>query len=148
MSTYTQIFYHIVFSTKARRPTLSADRREELLRYIWGIVNNLHCHLYRVNAVEDHVHIFSSLHPTVCLSDYIKTIKTSTTTWIKEQGVFRDFGCWQEGYGAFIKSYEDKGDVIAYIKNQQEHHKYESFHEELKRLLKEAGIEFDEKYLD
>jgi putative transposase len=148
MSTYTQILYHIIFSTKDRRPVLDKPRREELFRYVWSICRNKECHLYRINGIEDHIHILASLHPSICLSDFIKEIKTSTNTWIKEKNVFPAFTYWQSGYGAFTLSYAEKDGLIEYIKNQQEHHKTESYLDELRRLLKAAGIEFDEKYLE
>jgi REP element-mobilizing transposase RayT len=76
VSTYTQIYYHIVFSTKDRVPTLVAAQRERLFAYIWGILKNRGCHLYRINGTEDHLHLLTSLHPTVCLADLVKEIKT------------------------------------------------------------------------
>jgi putative transposase len=148
MSTFTQIYYHIVFSTKNREPVLRADGREELFRYIWGIIRNKNSHLYRINAVEDHLHILSSLHPTVALADFIKDIKVASNGWIKERQLFPHFNSWQDGYGAFTASHADKDRLIEYIKNQQEHHRQETFLDEYRRLLKEAGIEFDEKYLE
>jgi putative transposase len=148
MSTYTQIFYHITFSTKERRPCLLAEGREKLFRYIWGVIKNRKGHLYRINAVEDHLHIFSDLHPSISLGDYIKEIKVSTNRWIKETQIFPNFNSWQDGYGAFTKSYEEKDRLIEYIKNQVEHHKTVDYREELRHLLEEAGIEFDEKFLD
>jgi len=147
MSTYTQIIYHVVFSTKNREPVLNEESREELYRYIWGIVRNKQSHLYRVNGVEDHVHILSSLHPTICLSDFVKDIKTSTSKWIKENQLFRGFDHWQNGYGAFTHSIKEKEQLIEYIKNQREHHKKKTFLEEYRELLEEAGIPFDPKYL-
>jgi len=75
MSTHTAISYHIVFSTKKRTP-LRRERREDLFRCIWGIIKNRHSHLYRINGVEDHLHILSSLHPTVSLADFVKEVKT------------------------------------------------------------------------
>ena len=147
MSTHTQVCYHIVFSTKDRQPTLRADRREDLLRYIWGIIKNRHGHLYRVNGVEDHLHILSSLHPTVCLADFVKDIKTGSALWIKDNSVFKSFSHWQEGYGAFTCSRRDMDDLIEYIKRQEEHHRRTSFVEEYRKLLEEAGIEFDERYM-
>lgn len=147
MSTYTQIYYHIVFSTKDRAPALAADKREALFRYIWGILKNQECHLYRINGVEDHLHILTNLHPTVCLADLVKDIKTSTSKWIKENGLFPAFTHWQDGYGAFTVSHDAKDAVIEYIKNQPEHHKKMSFHDELRGLLVKFGIEFDERYL-
>ena len=147
MSTRTQICYHIVFSTKDRQPTLRADRREDLLRYIWGIIKNRHGHLYRINGVEDHLHILSNLHPTVCLADFVKDIKTGSARWIKDNSVFKGFSHWQEGYGAFTCSRRDIDDLIEYIKRQEEHHRRTSFVEEYRKLLQEAGIEFDERYM-
>lgn len=91
MSTYTQIYYHIVFSTKNRECVLSAKSRERLFRYIWGVIKNKKCHLYRINGGEDHLHILSDLHPTVCLADFIKDIKVSTSKWIKDNQVFQGF---------------------------------------------------------
>ena len=123
MSTYTQILYHIVFATKNRDPVLMPERREELFRYIWGITKNLNCTLYRINGVEDHLHILVSLHPTVCLSDFVKTVKVASSTWIKEQNLFPQFTHWQDGYGAFTHSLKEKDALVNYIKNQQEHHR-------------------------
>ncbi|NQT91317.1 MAG: IS200/IS605 family transposase [Lentisphaerae bacterium] len=147
MPTYTQIYYHIVFSTKNRERVLSSDNRERLFRYIWGVVKNKKCHLYRVGGEMDHVHVFSDLHPTVCLSDFVKDIKVSSSKWIKDEGVFKGFGGWQDGYGAFTHAEDDKDDVIEYIKGQEEHHKRVSFMDEYRAMLKRAGIEFEEKYL-
>ncbi len=148
MSTYTQVYYHIVFSTKDRVPSLLADKREDLFRYIWGILKNNKSHVYRINGVEDHIHILASLHPTVCLANLVKDIKTGTSKWIKENNVFPGFTHWQDGYGAFTVSHSDKDAVIEYIKNQQEHHKRGSFRDELLGLLVQFGIQFDEQYLD
>ncbi len=147
MSTYTQILYHIVFATKDRRRALKGERMEEFLEYTSGIVKNHQSHLYRINAHLDHAHLLTSLHPTVCLADLVKGIKASTSKWIKERGVFRSFDLWQEGYTAFTVSYAAKNRVIEYISHQQEHHRRRSFREELRWMLQEAGIEFDEKYL-
>jgi putative transposase len=147
MSTYTQILYHIVFSTKNRKPRLPADRREDLFRYIWGIVRNFKSHLYRVNGTEDHLHLLTSLHPTVRLADLVKGIKTGSSKWMQETQAFPAFRHWQDGYGAFTHSIGEKDRLIEYIKGQQEHHKKSDFAEEMKRLLREASIQFDERYL-
>ncbi len=146
MSTYTQIYYHIVFSTKNRAPTLSADRREDLFRYTWGIVENHQSHLYRIGGVEDHLHILSSLHPTASLADLVEDIKVASSRWIAEQGAFTNFTHWQDGYAAFTHSHGERDRLIEYIKGQAEHHKRVSFHAELRNLLAEAGVEFDERF--
>lgn len=147
MGTYTQILYQIVFGTKHRQRTLTADNRDELFRYITGILKDQKCHLYRINRVEDHIHIATHLHPTVALSDLVKDIKLATTDLIKRDKLFRHFGGWQDGYGAFTYSIREKDRLIEYVKNQQEHHRVKTFREELRGLLIEHGIEFDEQYL-
>ena len=147
MSTYTQILYQIIFSTKERKRVLLENKREELFKYIWGILNKKKCHLYRINGVEDHIHIFTHLHPSVSLADLIKDIKLASSKMIKHAQIFPSFTKWQIGYGAFTYSIHEKNNVIDYIKNQVNHHKTETFIDEYKRLLKEYKIEFDEKYL-
>jgi REP element-mobilizing transposase RayT len=117
MATYTQIIYHIVFATKHRERVLAEPRREDLFRYMWGIVKNHDCHLLRLNGVEDHVHILTSLHPTVALADFVKAIKTGSSKWIKEENVFPQFSHWQDGYGAFTHSVREKDGLIEYIKD-------------------------------
>jgi putative transposase len=148
MSTYTQSLYQIVFSTKRREPSLTKDNRPELFKYIWGILKNKKCHLYRINGVEDHLHIITHLHQSVALASLIKDIKVASSMFIKEQGLFSKFDGWQDGYGAFTYSQDAKDNLIEYVKNQEEHHRIMTFKEEFMELLKEHGIEFDEKYLD
>ena len=144
---YRQIFYQIVFGTKNRKPTLDKEFDKELYKYIYGIIKNKKCKLYRINGIEDHIHIMSDLHPTICLSDYVKDIKVASSIWMKQSGKFPAFEGWQDKYGAFTYSVREKDMIINYIKNQKEHHKTESFYDEFKRLLIENEIEFDEKYL-
>lgn len=144
---FKQIYYQIVFGTKHRQPTIAEPYCTELYKYIWGIIENKKCKLYRINGVEDHIHIFSDLHPSICLADYVKDIKVASSIWMKESGNFPDFIGWQDGYGAFTYSIREKDTIIDYVKKQKEHHKKETFLDEYKRLLIENGIEFDEKYL-
>ena len=147
MSTYTQIIYQIVFSTKNRERTLAKENRDDLYKYIWGLLKNKNCHLYRVGGVEDHIHILTHLHPSVALSSLVKDIKMASSVFIKENNVFNNFNGWQEGYGAFTYSVKEKDTLIEYIKNQEQHHGVKSFRDEYLELLKEHQIEFDEKYL-
>lgn len=147
MSTYTQILYQIVFSTKEREPTLDKENRAVLFKYIWGILNNNHCHLYRLNGVEDHLHIITHLHPSVALAELVKDIKLASSGYIKSNKLFKNFMGWQNGYGAFTYSIKEKERLIDYVKNQEEHHKIISFRDEYISLLSEHQIEFDEKYL-
>ena len=149
MSTYTQILYQIVFSTKKRERTLTTkENRTELFKCMWGVLKNKKCHLYRMNGVEDHIHIVTHVHPSVASASLIKDLKLASSGHIKKTNLFPYFSGWQEGYGAFTYSIKEKDNLIEYVKNQEEHHKTKTYREELIELLQEHGIEFDEKYLD
>jgi len=146
MSSYRQILYHVVFRTKDGRKTLLPEHSRELYAYFSGILKNKGCFLYRINGMEDHIHILCDLKPTIALADFMRDIKTSASLWLKQSGKFPAFVGWAEGYAAFTYANKDKDMIVNYIKYQQEHHNVESFEDELRRLLKEHGIEIDEKY--
>jgi len=146
MSAYRQILYHIVFRTKASEKTINQEHSINLNKYIWGVIKNKQCHLYRINSMEEHIHILSDLHPSVSLADFIKDIKVSSSKWIKESGLFPNFRGWGIKYCALTYSFKERNILINYVKNQQEHHKKESFQDEIKRLLKEEGIELEENW--
>ena len=94
MSAYRKILYHIVFRTKCSEKTINQNHSTELKKYIWGIIRNKKCVLYRINGMEDHIHILSDLHPSIALADYIKEIKVASSKWMKESGLFPNFrGC-------------------------------------------------------
>jgi len=147
MGSFRQIFYHIIFSTKLRKRSIKNENCELLYKYIWGIINKRKCKLYRINGVEDHIHIFSDLHPSISLADYVRDIKVNSSIWMKDSGLFPMFESWQDGYSAFTYSIKEKDVIINYIKSQKEHHQKETFEQELIRLLKENEIDFDPKYL-
>ncbi len=147
MSTYTQILYQIVFSTKNREKTMIESGQEKIYRYIWGILNNKKCHLYRIGGVEDHLHIITHIHPSVAVSQLIKDIKLASSDYVKAENIFPGFNGWQDGYGAFTYSITAKDNLIGYVKNQKQHHKNVSFKDEYISLLNEHGVQFDEKYL-
>jgi putative transposase len=147
MSTYTQILYQLIFSTKNRELKMVEPRQERLYSYISGILKRLNCHLYQINGTEDHIHIITHVHPMVAPAILIKDIKLATSVFIKEQGIFPDFNGWQDGYGAFTYAFSAKDNLIEYVKSQKEHHKKINFRDEYISLLREHGIEFDEKYL-
>ncbi len=147
MSTHTSIVYHIIWTPFKRKPVLTKDSRRELFNYIFGILKNKNCHTYRINGVEDHLHIALSLHPSVSLSALIKDIKLASSQMIKSTKLFKGFDGWQEGYAAFTHSYSSLDNLVNYIKNQEEHHKKMSFLEEYVELLEEHGVSFDPKFL-
>jgi len=146
MSSYRQILYHIVFRTKNSKKTLSLSNNDELYKYIWGFIKNKNCFLYRINGMEDHIHILSDLHPTIALADFVRDIKTSTSIWLKNNDKFLDFDGWAEGYAALTYAHRDKDTIINYILNQQDHHKKISFEDEYRMLLEEHGIIIDERF--
>ncbi len=146
MSSYRQILYHLIFRTKYSQKVLNLEHSEDLYRYIGGIIKNKKCFLYRINGMEDHIHILSDLHPSIALADYMRDIKTATSIWIKDSGNFPGFMGWADGYAALTYALRDKEMIINYIKNQREHHKSNTFEEEYRKLLNEFGIEIDERY--
>lgn len=147
MSTYTQIIYHIVFSTKNRQAVLDMDHHEPLFRYIWGIINNKQSVLHQINGTTDHLHILTGVHPSVALADFVKDIKLACSQFIRKEGLFDGFEGWQEGYGAFTHSVREKPRLVEYIRTQKEHHRRATFKEEYMAMLRRAGIQFDERYL-
>jgi REP element-mobilizing transposase RayT len=146
MSAYRQILYHIVFRTKRSEQSITPEHAKELYNYIFGIIKKRNCVLFRINGMEDHIHILSDLHPSVALADYIKEIKVASSKWMKESGHFPHFTGWGVKYCALTYAYRDKEMIINYIKNQQEHHRKESFQDEIRRFFKEEGITLDEKW--
>ena len=140
MSSYKQIYYQIIFGTKNRKPTIKAANRIELYKYIAGILTNKKCKPYKINGIEDHIHIFCDLHPTVSLSDLIKEVKISTSKWMKLNGKFPEFQGWQEGYGAFTYNHRDRDMIINYIAKQEEHHKKVQFQTEYNKILNDNAI--------
>lgn len=146
MSTYRQLLYHLVFATKHRRPTIIQSPEKELYKYIWAIIKNKDCVLYRINGMEDHIHLLTEIRPSIALADFVKDIKTSTSIWMKQSGKYPYFTGWSDGYCALTYTYRDKEMIIDYIKNQQEHHKRVSFEDEYRALLLEHGITIDERY--
>ncbi len=147
MSTYTQILYQIVFGTYNNEMTLIESGQENLYKYIWGILKNKKCHLYRIGGVEDHIHIITHVHPAIAIAYLIKDVKLASSNYIKAENIFPDFNGWQDGYGAFTYSISARDNLIEYVKNQKEHHRKVSFREEYINLLNEHAIEFNEKYL-
>jgi len=146
MSSYHQLLYHLVVRTKDSKKTIDLSQAKQLYAYIAGINKNKNSHLYRINGIEDHIHILTDVHPSIALSDFIRDMKVSTSIWMKNCGYFPGFEGWSERYGAFTCSYADAGKIAEYISNQREHHKKEAFIDEYRRLIIESGITIDERY--
>jgi putative transposase len=146
MSSYRQHLYHIVFRTKDSLPTIRQDHVNDLYAYITGIIKHKNSYLYRINGVENHLHILTDMNPSIAPIDFVKDIKVSTSIWMKRCNFFPAFKGWAVGYGSFTCSYMDIDRLIDYIKTQQEHHKKVSFEEEYRKILLEYGITPDEKF--
>ncbi len=143
-----KILVHTVFSTKERRPFLR-DRlmREELHRYLGGILTNLECQPVIVGGVEDHVHLLSALSRTCDVATIVKEVKRGSSLWLKTKAPdLQDFA-WQSGYGIFSIGFSQLESVRHYIASQPEHHRKMSFQDEFRRLLRRYEIEFDERYV-
>jgi len=141
------MLHQIVYSTKYRTPCLRKEIRPKIFKYIYGILKNKKCHVYRIDGVEDHLHILLDIHPQVHLSGLVKDLKLAATEVIKREELIPNFPGWQIGYGAFSYHPDSKDALIEYVKNQEEHHKKVTFREEYIALLKEHGINYDERFL-
>jgi putative transposase len=143
-----QIYLHIVFSTKNRKPFLQhAPSRKRLHKFLAKTCNKLDSHCLECGGVEDHVHLLCRLSKTMSASDLIKELKRVSSVWVKgELTNLRGF-YWQNGYGAFSVSPSHVAPLQKYIANQEEHHRRESFQDEFRRLLRKYGVEFDERYV-
>jgi putative transposase len=146
MSYYRMIF-HIVFSTFRRAETINEQHERELYAYIMGIIGHLGGHLYRIGGVPDHLHIIAEIPPKVSPSNFVKTIKQSSSNWLHGNNDFPQWRGWEEGYGIFTVSYSNKDEVIEYVKNQKTHHAKITYAEENRKILEDAHIMIDERYM-
>jgi REP element-mobilizing transposase RayT len=145
--TFSQIYIQIIFAVQGRYGLISHRFKDELYKYITGIVNNKGQKLIRINGMPDHVHILIGLKPSMALSDLVRDIKTNSSTFINHKRWVRGKFNWQEGYGAFSYGHSQLNRVITYIDNQEKHHKNVTFKEEYLKLLKRFNIEFKDEYL-
>jgi len=146
-NTYTQLYIQIVFVVKGRQNLISKNNRDELHRYITGIVQNRGHKLLSIFCMPDHTHVLLGLKPSQSISDLARDIKAASSGFINEKKWVLGKFAWQEGYGAFSYSKSQVNNVARYIQGQEEHHRKKSFQEEYLEFLKEFEIEYDEKYL-
>ena len=145
--TYTNLLYHIVFSTKQRIPLITDSIREELYRYIGGIIRGEGGILLEIGGTADHVHLLAKLKPAVAISDILRVVKANSSKWANERKRrLRKFG-WQDGYAAFSVSQSQVSRVRRYIATQEDHHRQRSFKDELISLLDRHHVEYDERHL-
>jgi len=146
-NTYTQIYVQIVFAVQERENVIKEEFRDELEKYIGGIVANNKSKLLAIYCNPDHAHVLIGLHPTVAVATMAGDIKSGSAKWINKQHKVLGKFNWQDGYGGFSYSKSQLADVSSYILNQPEHHKKKSFKEEYLHILQKSEVDFDESYL-
>lgn len=146
-NTYTQMYIQIVFAVKGRENIIQEKFRDELEKYICGIVTHKGCKPLAIFCNPDHLHILLGLNPNTSVSDITRDIKANSSKWINESKFIPGKFSWQEGYGAFTYSKSQIDAVTKYIYLQPQHHQKTSFKDEYLHILKKADIQYDEKYL-
>jgi putative transposase len=146
-NTYTQIHIHAVFAVKARAGLIQSEWKNDLYKYIAGIIQNYNHKSLAINGMPDHIHILFGMRPNHSLSDLMQDIKSGSSGWINEQRLVKGRFEWQQGYGAFSYSKSQVPDVVAYIQNQEVHHAKKSLIEEYREFLIKFDIEYDERYI-
>lgn len=146
-NTYSQLYIHVVFAVKGRESSISNKFKDELYKYICGIVTNNHQKVYAINGMPDHLHILISIKPNCLLSNLVRDIKANSSKWINQKNMVLGKFQWQEGFGSFSVSESQISKVINYIEKQEEHHRIKSFRQEYIDFLKSYKIDFNEQYL-
>ena len=145
--TYSQIYIQIVFAVQGRQNLLQKEWREDVFKYMSGIIKNKGQKPIIVNGVSDHVHVFVGLKPSMALSDLVRDVKNNSTNFINDHRWIRGKFSWQEGYGAFSYSHSQVVSVYNYILNQEKHHKEQKFQDEYLDFLKKFEVTHDLKFL-
>ena len=146
-NTYTQLNIHVVFAVKGRENILPSEMRQDLFRYISGILTNTNQFSLAVNGYKDHVHIFFEISPIKSVSEIVRIVKANSSKWINDNKLIAGKFSWQEGYGGFSYSRSQRDDVIKYIMKQEDHHSQKTFRVEYLSLLKSFEINFNEAYI-
>ncbi len=146
-NTYTQIYIHIVFAVQGRQNLIPKEHKEEMHKYMTGIIQNKEQKLIAINSMPDHVHIFIGMKPAIALSDLVRDVKNNSSSFINDKKWIRGKFNWQKGFGAFSYAHSQIDTVAKYVLNQEKHHEQKTFKEEYLQMLKKFNVEYDEKYL-
>lgn len=146
-NTYSQINIHCVFAVKGRENIITKNFRDDLHKYMHGILKNDSIYPLAIGGWKDHVHVFFELPPSMKISDIMRDLKAVTSKWINDNKLVRGKFQWQEGYGAFSYSRSQRNNVIQYIINQEQHHRIKTFREEYLDMLRKFEIEFKDEYI-
>ena len=146
-NSFTQIYLQFVFAVQDRFSLIQSDWKDELYKYITGIVQNNKHKLIAINGMPDHLHVFVGYKPHQLIPDLLQDIKGSSSGWINSRNLIKGKFRWQEGYGAFSYSHSHIDNVVKYIMHQEQHHKKRTFREEYIDLLKKFNIDYEERYI-
>ena len=146
-NTYTQIYLQVVFAVEARQCLIRRECKEELHKYMTGIVTERGQKLLAVHCMPDHTHLLVGLKPSIALSDLVRDVKNGSSNFINRKGWVLGRFSWQEGFGAFSYGHSQLSRIIRYIRDQEQHHAKFSFREEYLRFLKRYEIEHDERFI-
>lgn len=146
-NTYSQIYVQVVFAVEGRQSLIAAERKEELQKYITGIVSRQGQKLIAIHCMPDHTHILMGLKPDACLSDLVGDIKTGSTSHIKENKWVAGRFSWQQGFGAFSYSHSQLTEVTRYIQDQEKHHARKTFRQEYLEFLERFDVLHDDRYV-
>jgi REP element-mobilizing transposase RayT len=146
-NTYTQFYAHLIFSPKNKDALIRRTWKDELEKYITGIVQNNGHKMLAIGSMPDHIHIFIGYNLNQLIPDLVETIKTSSNAWIKKNQLSKSKFEWQRGYGAFSHSRSQLDSVVKYILNQEDHHRKKSFRDEYLEILKKNEIKYEDEYL-
>lgn len=146
-NTFSQIYLQFVFAVKGRRSLIPKQHKEELHKYMTGLVQNRKAKMLAVHCMPDHAHLFVGFKPSVLISDFVKEIKVESNEFIANKKWLPGKFNWQDGYGVFSYSHSHIDRVIKYILNQEQHHRKRTFRVEYHELLEKFQVPFEEKYL-
>ena len=145
--TFSQIYIQTVFAVNGRLSLITSDFKDELHKYITGIITKQNQKLIRINGMADHLHILIGLKPTMALSNLVRDIKSDSSEWINKNRLVRGKFAWQEGYGAFSYGHSQLDMIVRYIMDQEKHHERRSFRDEYLTLLRKFEIDFKDEYV-
>jgi REP element-mobilizing transposase RayT len=146
-NTFSQIYIQMVFAVNGRLSLITSDFKEELHKYITGIVRKQGQKLIRINGMPDHLHILIGLKLAMALANLVTDIKSDSSEWVNKKKLARAKFAWQEGYGAFSYGHSQLDTIVRYVMNQEKHHQRRSFRDEYLTLLRKFEIEFKEEYV-
>jgi REP element-mobilizing transposase RayT len=146
-STFSQIYIQVVFAVELRQALITRVFKEDLQKYITGIIRKQGQKLIQINCMPDHAHLLIGLKPSKALSDLVRDVKSDSSEFINGKRLIKGKFNWQEGYGAFSYSHSHLDSVIAYIRNQEKHHGRRSFKREYLSMLKKFDVAYEPRYL-